>query len=65
MARTNLGSRFEIFAAGENLTDRTIEVSKTPTTTLADGITGRVGASAWDWRAQLPRPPHHPDRIEK
>ena len=38
-----LGSRFEIFAAGENLTDRTIEVSKTPTTTLADGLTGRIG----------------------
>lgn len=38
-----LGNRFEIFAAGENLTDRTIEVSKTPTTTLADGLTGRVG----------------------
>jgi outer membrane receptor protein involved in Fe transport len=37
------GSRLEIFAAGENLTNRTIEVSKTPTTTLADGLTARVG----------------------
>ncbi len=37
------GSRFEIFAAGENLTNRAIEVSKTPTTTLATPIVGRVG----------------------
>ncbi len=39
----DFGSRFELFAAAENLTDRTIEVSKTPTTTLADGRTARVG----------------------
>lgn len=38
-----LGSRLEIFAAGENLTGRIIEVSKTPTTTLADGMTARLG----------------------
>jgi outer membrane receptor protein involved in Fe transport len=39
----NFGSRVEMFAAAENLTDRTIEVSKTPTTTLADGRTARIG----------------------
>jgi outer membrane receptor protein involved in Fe transport len=37
------GSRFEIFAAGENLFDRTIEVAKTPTTTLAMPRTARAG----------------------
>ncbi len=39
----DFGSRFQIFAAAENLTGRTIEVSKTPTTTLADGRTARIG----------------------
>lgn len=38
-----LGSRFEIFAAGENLTDRAIEVSKTPTATLDNGRVARIG----------------------
>jgi outer membrane receptor protein involved in Fe transport len=37
------GKRFEAFAAGENLFDRDIEVSKTPTTTLATPRVGRVG----------------------
>ncbi len=39
----DFGSRFQIFAAGENLTDRAIEVSKTPTTTLAQGRVARIG----------------------
>lgn len=39
----DLGKRFEIFAAGENLLDRTIEVAKTPTTTLGGGRTARAG----------------------
>jgi outer membrane receptor protein involved in Fe transport len=44
------GRRFEIFAAGENLLNREIEVAKTPTTTLAmprvarGGILIRLGA---------------------
>ena len=33
-ASHDLGSHLQIFAAGENLLDRTIEVGKTPTTTL-------------------------------
>lgn len=33
-ASHDMGSRFQIFAAGENLFDRAIEVSKTPNTTL-------------------------------
>lgn len=37
------GSRFEIFAAAENLMDRNIEVSKTPTTTLDNGRVARIG----------------------
>jgi outer membrane receptor protein involved in Fe transport len=37
------GSRWEIFADGENLTNRSIEVSKTPTTTLDAERAGRVG----------------------
>jgi outer membrane receptor protein involved in Fe transport len=40
-----LGSRLELFAAGENLFDRTIEVAKTPTTTLATPRTARAGIS--------------------
>ena len=36
------GSRFEIFAAGENLTNRAIEVSR-PRPPLATPIVGRVG----------------------
>jgi outer membrane receptor protein involved in Fe transport len=39
----NLGKRMELFAAGENLFDRQIEVSKTPTTTLATPRTARFG----------------------
>lgn len=34
-ASHELGSHLELFASGENLLDRSIEVSKTPTTTLA------------------------------
>lgn len=34
-ASHEVGSHLELFAAGENLLDRSIEVSKTPTTTLA------------------------------
>ncbi len=42
-ASRQLGKRIELFAAGENLLDRQIEVSKTPTTTLATSRTARVG----------------------
>jgi outer membrane receptor protein involved in Fe transport len=42
-ASHQFGKRFEAFAAGENLFDRQIEVSKTPTTTLATPRVGRVG----------------------
>jgi outer membrane receptor protein involved in Fe transport len=42
-ASHDFGSRFQIFAAGENLFDRTIEVSKTPTTTLATPVVARAG----------------------
>lgn len=38
-----LGSRFEVFAACENLLDRTIEVGMTPTVTLGQRRTARVG----------------------
>jgi outer membrane receptor protein involved in Fe transport len=37
------GSRFEVFAAGENLFDRDIEVAKTPTTTLGQPRVARGG----------------------
>jgi outer membrane receptor protein involved in Fe transport len=37
------GSRLQLFAAGENLFDRQIEVSKTPTTTLGMGRVARAG----------------------
>jgi outer membrane receptor protein involved in Fe transport len=37
------GKRFEVFAAGENLLDREIEVAKTPTTTLATPRVARAG----------------------
>ncbi len=37
------GSRWEVFAAGENLFDRAIEVSKTPTTTLGQPRVARAG----------------------
>jgi outer membrane receptor protein involved in Fe transport len=39
----NFGSRIEVFAAGENLFDRSIQVSETPTTTLGQPRVGRVG----------------------
>jgi hypothetical protein len=39
----NFGSRLEVFAAGENLFDRTIEVAKTPTTTLGMRRVARAG----------------------
>ena len=42
-ASHNFGSRFTLYAAGENLFDRQIQVSETPTITLADGRTGRIG----------------------
>jgi hypothetical protein len=37
------GKRFEVFAAGENLLNRQIEVAKTPTTTLATPRVERAG----------------------
>ena len=42
-ASHNFGKRLELFAAGENLFDRSIEVSKTPTTTLGQPRTARAG----------------------
>jgi outer membrane receptor protein involved in Fe transport len=42
-ASHDFGSRFQLFAAGENLFDRQIEVSKTPSTTLATPRTARAG----------------------
>jgi outer membrane receptor protein involved in Fe transport len=42
-ASHNFGKRVELFAAAENLLDRQIEVSKTPTTTLATPRTARIG----------------------
>jgi hypothetical protein len=35
--------RYEVFAAGENLLNRDIEVSKTPTTTLGQPRVARAG----------------------
>jgi outer membrane receptor protein involved in Fe transport len=42
-AAHNFGKRLQMFAAGENLFDRTIEVAKTPTTTLGMRRTARAG----------------------
>jgi outer membrane receptor protein involved in Fe transport len=42
-ASRDLGRRFEVFAAGENLFDRAIEVAKTPTTTLGQPRAARFG----------------------
>jgi outer membrane receptor protein involved in Fe transport len=42
-ASHDIGKRLQLFAAGENLLNRQIEVSKTPTTTLATPQTARVG----------------------
>jgi len=39
----DFGGRFQVFAAGENLFNRQIEDSKTPTTTLGMARVGRVG----------------------
>lgn len=39
----NFGSRIEVFAAGENLLDRSIQVSETPTITLGQPRVARVG----------------------
>ncbi len=39
----SFGSRLEIFAAGENLFDRAIQVSETPTTTLGQPRVARAG----------------------
>jgi outer membrane receptor protein involved in Fe transport len=39
----DFGRRLQLFAAGENLFDRAIEVSKTPSTTLATPRVARVG----------------------
>ncbi|MDE3201938.1 MAG: TonB-dependent receptor [Acidobacteriota bacterium] len=42
-ASRNLGPHLEIFTSGENLFDRQIEVSKTPSTTLGQPRTARAG----------------------
>jgi outer membrane receptor protein involved in Fe transport len=42
-ASHDFGTRFQVFAAGENLFDRAIEVSKTPTITLATPVVARAG----------------------
>jgi outer membrane receptor protein involved in Fe transport len=42
-ASHELGKRMELFAAGENLLNRAIEDSKTPTTTLGMPRVGRIG----------------------
>ena len=42
-AAHDFGKRLELFAAGDNLLNRQIEVSKTPTTTLAGPRTARAG----------------------
>jgi outer membrane receptor protein involved in Fe transport len=42
-ASHNFGKRFEFFTAGENLFNRSIEVSKTPTITLGQPRTARAG----------------------
>jgi outer membrane receptor protein involved in Fe transport len=42
-ASHGFGHRLEVFAAGENLFDRSIEVSKTPTTTLGQPRVARIG----------------------
>lgn len=42
-ASHDLGSRLQLFAAGENLLDRQIEVSKTPSTTLGTPRVARLG----------------------
>jgi outer membrane receptor protein involved in Fe transport len=39
----DFGKRFQVFIAGENLLNRQIEVSKTPTATLGTPRVGRAG----------------------
>jgi outer membrane receptor protein involved in Fe transport len=38
-----IGKRFEVFASGENLFNRDIEVGRTPTLTLGTPLVGRIG----------------------
>ena len=42
-AAHDFGHRFEVFASGENLFNRAIEVGRTPTLTLGTPIVGRIG----------------------
>src|SRR5271170_3227668 len=42
-ASHDIGKRFEVFATGENLFNRDIEVGRTPTLTLGTPIVGRIG----------------------
>jgi outer membrane receptor protein involved in Fe transport len=42
-ASRDIGRHLQLFAAGENLFDRAIEVSKTPTTTLGQPRVARAG----------------------
>lgn len=42
-ASREIGKRFEVFATGENLFNRDIEVGRTPTLTLGTPIVGRIG----------------------
>ena len=51
-AAHRIGPRIEIFAAGENLFDRAVEVSKTPSTTLSQPRTARIGLTLSLTRAQ-------------
>ena len=50
-ASHSFGKRLEVFTAAENLFDRTIEISKTPSTTLDSGRTARVGLRLQLWEA--------------
>ena len=42
-ASHDFGHRFEVFASGENLFNRAIEVGRTPTLTLGTPLVGRIG----------------------
>jgi len=42
-ASRQIGKRFEVFATGENLFNRDIEVGRTPTLTLGTPLVGRIG----------------------
>jgi outer membrane receptor protein involved in Fe transport len=50
-ASHTFGQRIEVFTAAENLFDRTIEISKTPSTTLDAGRTARAGFRLQLWTA--------------